>query len=137
MFWVYQNGNFLPGKSISPPGKKSGKMTLPPQKNMPVTPLPLTKGDLVDHVLHTLHMYKDYLGIIKEQCKNSRLQHLLMIVVHGETLWSPAPQRMGDDDVRAIFIRPLGSAMFTATFNLVRHVGLRNFWSTERWKSFD
>ena len=32
LFWVYQNGNFLPGK-------KSGKMTLPPQKNMPVTPL--------------------------------------------------------------------------------------------------
>ena len=32
---VYQNGNFLPGKSIS----KSGKITLPPQKNFPVTPL--------------------------------------------------------------------------------------------------
>ena len=36
--WVYQNGNFLPGNSISR-WKKSGKMTLPPQKNMPVTPL--------------------------------------------------------------------------------------------------
>ena len=24
--------------------------------------------------------------------------HLLMIVVHGETLWSPAPQLMDDDD---------------------------------------
>ena len=40
LFWVYQNGNFLPGKSISRREKKSGKMTLPPQKNMPVTPLP-------------------------------------------------------------------------------------------------
>ena len=39
LFWVYQNGNFLPGKSISRRDKKSGKMTLPPQKNMPVTPL--------------------------------------------------------------------------------------------------
>ena len=58
---------------------------------------PLAKGDLVDHVLHTLIMYKDCLGIMKEQCKNSRLPHLLMIVVHGETLWSPAPQPMDDD----------------------------------------
>ena len=39
LFWVYQHGNFLPGKSISPREKKSGKMTLPPQKNFPVTPL--------------------------------------------------------------------------------------------------
>ena len=35
---------------------------------------------------------------MKEQCKNSRLPHLLMIVVHKETLWSPAPQPMDDDD---------------------------------------
>ena len=42
LFWVYQNGNFLPGKNISGREKKSGKMTLPPQKNMPVTPLPTT-----------------------------------------------------------------------------------------------
>ena len=48
---------------------------------------PLAKRDLGDHVLHTLIMYKDCLGIMKEQCKNSRLPHLLMIVVHGETLW--------------------------------------------------
>ena len=60
---------------------------------------PLAKGDLIDHVLHTLPMYKDCLGITKEQCKNSRLPHLLMIVAHGETLWSPAPQPMDDDDV--------------------------------------
>ena len=59
---------------------------------------PLAKGDLVDHILHTLIMYKDCLGIMKEQCKNSRLPHLLMIVMHGETLWSPAPQPMDDDD---------------------------------------
>ena len=62
---------------------------------------PLAKGDLDDHVhfvLHTLIMYKDCLGIMKEQCKNSRLPHLLMIDVHGETLWSPAPQPMDDDD---------------------------------------
>ena len=59
---------------------------------------PLARGDLVDHVLHTLIMYKDCLGIMKEQCKNSRLSHLLMIVVHGETLRSPAPQPMDDDD---------------------------------------
>ena len=39
LFWVYQNGNFLPGKSISRREKRSGKMTLTPQKNMPVTPL--------------------------------------------------------------------------------------------------
>ena len=67
--------------------------------------LPLAKGDLVDHVLHTLIMFKDCLGIMKEQCKNSRLPHLLMIVMHGETFWSPAPQSMDDDDdlVRKIF----------------------------------
>ena len=35
---------------------------------------------------------------MKERCKNSRLPHLLVIVVHGETLWSPAPQPMDDDD---------------------------------------
>ena len=57
---------------------------------------PLAKGDLVDHILHSLIMYKDCLGIMKEQCKNSRLPHLLMIVVH---VWSPAPQPMDDDDV--------------------------------------
>ena len=62
------------------------------------TSQPLAKGDLVDHVLHTLPMYKDFLGIMKDQCKDSRLPHLLMIVVHGETLWSPAPQPMDDDD---------------------------------------
>ena len=39
LFWVYQNGNFLLGKEHFTPGKKSGKMTLPPQKNFPVTPL--------------------------------------------------------------------------------------------------
>ena len=39
LFWVYQNGNFLPGKSISGRKKKSRKMTLPPQKNFSVTPL--------------------------------------------------------------------------------------------------
>ena len=39
LFWVYQNGNFLPGISISHQEKKSGKMTLPPQKNFPVMPL--------------------------------------------------------------------------------------------------
>ena len=39
LFWVYQNGNFLAGKSISHREKKSEKMTLPPQKNMPVMPL--------------------------------------------------------------------------------------------------
>ena len=58
---------------------------------------PLAKGDLVDHVLHTLPMYKDCLGIMKVECKNSRLPHLLMIVVHGGTLWSPALQPMDDD----------------------------------------
>ena len=41
LFWVYQNGNFLPGIKHFSPGKKSGKMTLPPQKNMSVTPLNL------------------------------------------------------------------------------------------------
>ena len=30
LFWVYQNGNFLLGKSISLREKKSGKMTVPP-----------------------------------------------------------------------------------------------------------
>ena len=41
-----------------------------------------------------------------------------MIVVHGETLWSPAPQPMDDDDDDD------GSAMFGATFNLVTRVGV-------------
>ena len=36
LFWVYQNGNFLPGKSISQREKNQEKMTLPPQKNMSV-----------------------------------------------------------------------------------------------------
>ena len=67
-------------------------------EDMLCTFLPLAKGDLVDHILHTLIMYKVCLGIMKEQCKNNRLPHLLMIVMHGETLWSPAPQPMDDDD---------------------------------------
>ena len=39
LFWVSQNGNFLPGKSILHLEKKSGKMTLPPQKNFPIKSL--------------------------------------------------------------------------------------------------
>ena len=62
------------------------------------TSQPLAKGDLIDHILHTFPMYKDCLGIMKEQCKNSRFPHLLMIVVHEETLWSPAQQPMDDDE---------------------------------------
>ena len=57
-----------------------------------------TKRRPGNHILHTLIMFKDCLGIMKEQCKNSRLPHLLMIVMDGETLWSPAPQPMDDDD---------------------------------------
>ena len=38
LFWVYQNGYFLPGKSISRREKKSGKMTLPPQKTCLLRP---------------------------------------------------------------------------------------------------
>ena len=34
LFWVYQNGNFLPGKGFHAGKKKSGKMTLPPQKKI-------------------------------------------------------------------------------------------------------
>ena len=41
LLWVYQNGNILPGKKFTL-GKISGKMTLPPQKNMAVTPLKAT-----------------------------------------------------------------------------------------------
>ena len=41
LFWVYQNVNFLPGKkSISCREKKSGKMTLPPLKNIPLVNAP-------------------------------------------------------------------------------------------------
>ena len=36
------NGNFLPGKSISRWGKKSGKMMLPTLKNFPLLPLTTT-----------------------------------------------------------------------------------------------
>ena len=65
-------------------------------EDMRCTSQPLAKGDLVDHILHTLQrLLGDYEA---EQCKNSRLPHLLMIVVHRETLWSPAPQPMDNDD---------------------------------------
>ena len=38
-FVLNQYGYFLLGKSISQQEKKSGKMTLPPQKKFPVMPL--------------------------------------------------------------------------------------------------
>ena len=41
------NGNFLPGNSISHQEKKSGKMTLPPLKNIPL--MPLLDLDWKDH----------------------------------------------------------------------------------------
>ena len=41
---------FSTGKKHFTSGKKSGKMTLPPQKNMPVTPLVQDKG-LLTHKL--------------------------------------------------------------------------------------
>ena len=74
-------------------------------EDMLCTSQPLAKGDLVDHVLHTLPIYKDCLEIMKDQFKNSRLPHLLMIVVHGETLWSPVPQPMGDDDETLLLLK--------------------------------
>ena len=39
LFWVYQIGNFFTWKKHFTLGKKSEKTTLPPQKNMHVTPL--------------------------------------------------------------------------------------------------
>ena len=39
LFRVYQNGKFLPGKSIFHTRKKSGIVTLPPLKDIPLTPL--------------------------------------------------------------------------------------------------
>ena len=40
LFWVYQNGNFLPGKNISCQKKiRKNYFAPPPQKNMPVMPL--------------------------------------------------------------------------------------------------
>ena len=39
LFGVYQNGLFSLGKIIFHAGKKSGKLTLPPLKNVPLTPL--------------------------------------------------------------------------------------------------
>ena len=83
---------------------------------------PLAKGDLVDHVLHNLIMYKDCLGIMKEQCKNSRLPHLLMIVVHGDTLWSPAPQPMDDDDDFITVLKMLLHICNTYICSTARHI---------------
>ena len=42
LYWVYQNGNFVTGKKHFTQGKKSGKMTLPPQKNMPLMHLKMS-----------------------------------------------------------------------------------------------
>ena len=42
LFWVYQNGKFSPGKTFHARGKKkTGNMTLPPLKNIPLMPLPI------------------------------------------------------------------------------------------------
>ena len=40
LFWVYQNGNFLPGKSISRRERNQEKLFCPSRKKSPVTPLP-------------------------------------------------------------------------------------------------
>ena len=54
LFWVYQKWEFSTGKEHFTPGKKkSGKMTLPPQKNMPVTPLVHTSP--VEDLLKVFH----------------------------------------------------------------------------------
>ena len=45
LFWVYQNMNFLLGK-------KSGKITLPPQKNMPIMPLTIGTASRGTRVLN-------------------------------------------------------------------------------------
>ena len=49
LFCVFLNGNFLTGKSISRRGKKSGKMTLPPLKNIPLTPLGIAMWNWIYH----------------------------------------------------------------------------------------
>ena len=99
-------------------------------EDMLCTSQPLAKGDLVDHVLHTLIMYKDCLGIMKEQCKNSRLPHLLMIVVHGETLWSPAPQPMHDDDGTNVKCYPISFMESNYFYEKTLCLNNRYFWYT-------
>ena len=61
---------------------------------------PLAKGDLVDHVASYLNYVQRLLGDDEGAMQEQQIAalHLLMIVVHGETLWSPAPQPMDDDD---------------------------------------
>ena len=54
LFWVYQNGNFLPGENILRREKKSGKMTLLRQKNMPVTPLDCALVKSLQHNTNSL-----------------------------------------------------------------------------------
>ena len=44
LFGVYQNGQFLTGKIIFHARKKSGKLTVSPLKNIPLTPLYLMHG---------------------------------------------------------------------------------------------
>ena len=57
LFWVYQNGNFLPGKKASRRVKKSEKITLPPQKNVPVTPLLLKLGYVDKNMFMGIKLY--------------------------------------------------------------------------------
>ena len=45
-----------------------------------------------------LNYVQRLLGDNEGAMQDSRLPHLLMIVMNGETLWSPAPQLMDDDD---------------------------------------
>ena len=52
MFWVYQNGNFLPGKGISHRAKNQERYLCPLWKNIPLTPLVGTSTTfMVDPVL--------------------------------------------------------------------------------------
>ena len=52
-------------------------------------------------------MYKDCLGTMKEQCKNSRLPHLLMIVMHGEPCGCLLRSRWMMMEPGQIFFQPL------------------------------
>ena len=72
-----------------------------------------------------LNYVQRLLRIMKEQCKNSRLPHLLMIVVHGETFWSPTLQPMDDDDSRLFaYLRNKGLCPFLPMPCLLLHLFL-------------
>ena len=112
---------------IAPQGKRKKQTT---EEDIAIETLDRKRKELREIQDKATLQKIEYTELVKTVRKKRRQQNLITAQFEQ---WKEKYLR-----VRAFFIRLLGSATFTATLKLASRVGLyRNFWNTERWKSFN